>query len=93
MDFNNKIQEFVKNVLSASPINYNDYKILDVDLSRVYLAIDSDVNNYNIRMWNISNSHIDFTIFKLVEDHGETVCEGYYNLISNLVRIDTKKSF
>ena len=74
------INKFVNYVIDTANINSENVKILDYDLDRVYLAIDSEENNYNIRMWNITNDYIQFTLYKLVDDHGEDVANGVFEI-------------
>lgn len=72
------IEMFVKEVMEKAGIDINRVCILDNDLSRIYLAVDGNENNYNIRMWNIKEQCIEYTLFKLLEDYGEEVIKGEY---------------
>ena len=69
-------ETFVKSVLSASKLSYNNFVIDDYDCDRVYLHIDG--KEYNIRTWDIDSKGIRYTLFEIVGDHGEEVCNGYY---------------
>jgi hypothetical protein len=59
------------------------YEIEDWDLDRVYLMVGKE--EYTIRMWNITDTYIRWTLFIDVPDedggsHGEEVIEGLYIL-------------
>lgn len=49
------------------------------DLDRLYFILGNE--EYDIRMWNIGiNGEVDYTLFRLVENHGEEVDKGTYYL-------------
>ena len=77
---NNKIVDFVDSVLDYASIEAYDIDILYSDLDRIELAIDSEWNNYTIRMWNIDDDGIRFTLYKYRPDiEGvEEITSGYY---------------
>ena len=77
---NEIIINFVNNVLDYASIYYSDIYILDSDLDRIELAIDSEWNNYTIRMWNIDDDGIRFTLYKHRPDiEGvKEIASGYY---------------
>lgn len=74
------INKFVNYVMRMANVAMDEVKILDYDLDRVYLAVNGTENNYNIRMWNITDDYIQFTLYKLIEDHGEEVFNGIFNI-------------
>ena len=71
---NKKYQAFINAVLSN--IDYENYEIIDVDNRRATIIVDN--NEYTIRTWNANIDGIDFTLFKMNEDHGEEVYSGFY---------------
>lgn len=75
------IDRFVNYVMEMANISITNVKILDYDLDRVYLSVNSNENNYNIRMWNITDDYIQFTLYKLVEDYGEELVDGFFNIV------------
>lgn len=74
---NKKLVAFVQHVLSRTDIEAKTITILEFDLERVFLAIDSTENNYFIRTWNIDECGITYTLFK-VGDEVERILGGYY---------------
>lgn len=50
--------------------------ISDWDLDRIYIARHGV--EYNIRLWNITVSKIDMTLYKIVGDYGEDVKSGIF---------------
>jgi len=76
---NKEIIDFVKYVVSEANIDNDNITILDFDLDRVYLAVDSKENNYTIRMWNISEYGIRFSLYKDGEIAEEIIKSKYYN--------------
>lgn len=72
-----KLEAFVQHVLSRADIDAKTVTILDFDLERVFLAIDSTENNYDIRTWNIDECGITYTLFKFGEEV-ERILGGYY---------------
>lgn len=73
-----EIIDFVKYVVCEANIDTDNISILDFDLDRVYLAIDSKENNYTIRMWNISEYDIRFSLYKNGEITEEIIKSKYY---------------
>ena len=47
-----------------------DYSISDYDLSRVYLDVGGDTDNYTIRMWDMRLGYIRFSLFRKEDNHG-----------------------
>ncbi|HZH61740.1 MAG TPA: hypothetical protein VEY70_19640 [Metabacillus sp.] len=71
--------------LAAEVLNGQNYIIEDWDLDRVYIKVDDQ--DYIIRMWNITEDDIRWTLFIDVPDedggsHGEEIDFGIfeYNL-------------
>lgn len=78
---NQIVVSLTKEALEVSELDFETCEILDYDGDRIYLAIDSKVNNYDIRTWDIREDYISYTVFRLVEDHGEDIsgyCIYYY---------------
>lgn len=60
--------------------------IEDWDLDRIYIT--SDNQEYTIRMWNVRESEVDWTLFKSVDNgdgtgHGVEQKEGVYKIKRN----------
>ena len=53
-----------------------DFSIEDADLDRVYFSMDG--HEYIVRMWNICENKIDWSLYKCIEDHGEAISNGCY---------------
>ncbi|MGE8079264.1 hypothetical protein [Peribacillus loiseleuriae] len=71
------IQDLAKQLFG----NKGEYTITDWDLDRIY--IDKDDHEYTIRMWNITDEDIRWTLFKIIPDedggsHGEEVDYGIF---------------
>ena len=74
---NKEVSAFVEYVMRAAGIDNRTVTVLDFDLDRVYLAVDSTENNYDIRTWNIDECGITYTLFKFGEEV-ERILGGYY---------------
>lgn len=74
-----KILEFVEYVKNTSALKGKNVDLIFFDLDRVYLAVDSTENNYNIRMWNINEKGIRYSLFK---DSEEIIKSNYYEFKS-----------
>ena len=71
--------------LTKQVLGNREFIIKDWDLDRVYLDVDSTQDDYTIRMWNITDDDIRWTLFKTIweEDgggHGQAEAEGIYYL-------------
>ena len=43
-----EVVEFIEYVLTAADLKCKSWKVLDIDNDNIYLAVDSETNNYNI---------------------------------------------
>ena len=75
---NKEVIEFVEYVMEIASIDRRTVSILDFDLDRVYLAVNSTENNYTIRMWNIDESGIRYSLFKDGDITEEVIRSQYY---------------
>ena len=76
-----KEEKLVVAVLKRAFGGAADFSIEDADLDRVYFSMDG--HEYILRMWNICENKIDWTLYKCIEDHGEAITDGcYYFLVS-----------
>ena len=75
---NNELLDFVSYVCNKAGFDMEKVKIIDYDLKRVYLAVDSESNNYNIRLWDIHPNVIRYSLFELVKDYGMPIIEIQY---------------
>lgn len=69
--------KFVEHVFKGEDVIIDDY-----DRSRIYIN-RNDSDTFTIRMWNVTNKHVEWTLFKniLNEDgsgHGEEIKNGVY---------------
>ena len=69
-------EKLVNAVLEKAFEEKKSFTITDADLDRVYLEIEGE--DYIVRMWNITDRTIEYTLFKCVGDHGEDVSRGVY---------------
>lgn len=72
-------EKFVDTVLYNANMPNNGYIIdkVNSDLDRLYFTMGNQ--EYIIRMWNISScGKVDYTLFKAVDNHGETIGRGIY---------------
>ena len=69
-------EKLVSAVLKKAFGEAKDYSIEDADLDRVYFSMDG--REYTVRMWNIYDNKIDWTLYKCVDDHGERITGGIY---------------
>lgn len=76
---NKEVIKFVEYVMEVANIDNRKVSILDFDLDRVYLAIDSAENNYIIRMWNINDSGIRYSLYKDGDTVEEILISQYYH--------------
>ena len=72
--------KFVDTVLYNANMENTGY-IIDkenCDLDRLYFTMDNQ--EYTIRMWNICAKcgKVDYTLYKTVDNHGETIGGGIY---------------
>ena len=75
---NKEVIAFVEYVMCAAGIDNRTVTVLDFDLDRVYLAVDSTENNYTIRMWNIGEDGIRYSLFKDGDITEEVLKSQYY---------------
>lgn len=75
---NKEVNAFVEYVMYAAGIDNRTVTVLDFDLDRVYLAVDSKENNYTIRMWNIGEDGIRYSLFKDGDITEEVLKSQYY---------------
>lgn len=75
-----QVKEFVDYVLCAANVKYTNVEIIDFDCDRVYLAIDSIENNYMIRMWNVNEYGIRYSLFEYGEVVKEIIESQYYEM-------------
>lgn len=75
------IENLVRYVMDKVGIDFSKVSILDYDIDRIYLAVDSTENNYNIRCWDISANYVSYTLYELnlEENHGISILNGIYN--------------
>jgi len=71
------IQDLAKQIFGEE----SNYKLTDWDLDRIY--IDKDDEDFTVRMWNISDDEIRWTLFKTIWDgngggHGEEMENGIF---------------
>lgn len=77
------LYEFVDCVVSHAGLKEKgDYKILDYDLDRIYLAVNGNENNYTIRTWDIREDYIRYSVFENLENCGREIvsCQVYTGL-------------
>lgn len=75
---NKEVSAFVEYVMRAAGIDNRTVTVLDFDLDRVYLAVDSTENNYTIRMWNIAEDGIRYSLYKTGDITEEILKSQYY---------------
>ena len=75
---NNELFTFVSSVCNKAGFDMEKVKIIDYDLKRVYLAVDSESNNYNIRLWDILPNAVRYSLFELVDDCGKPIIKSQY---------------
>ena len=61
LGLNSNIIRFTEIILEKAKLDYDEAEILDFDLDRIYLKIDSE--RYSIRMWNIDEKGIIYSVF------------------------------
>lgn len=76
---NKYLNILIKDAFGGTPYDDSYITVKDYDLDRVYLDVDGE--EFNIRMWNISDIdttkiEIDYTLFKILP-------EGYYKSYKN----------
>lgn len=72
-----KIKTFAKDVIDKAEIKYKVFAVVDHDLDRVLLELDGI--DYTIRMWEITEKAIRYSIFRHDEDTTvEIVGSQYY---------------
>lgn len=74
---NETIMNIVNYIMGEANINADTVKVLDYDADNIYLAIDSDNNNYNIRTWNINDTCIRYSLFRFEDGYAEEVIESH----------------
>lgn len=75
--FNANVVSFVEAVLEQANVNYHEAICVDFDLDRIYLTIDN--TPYTIRMWNIDDTGIRFSVYK---DTKTDTVELYHGFIA-----------
>ena len=71
-----ELMAFVNDVCKEAGFDSKTVKVLDYDLDRIYLAVDCESNNYNIRMWDIRDNVIRYSLFELIGDCGKAIIES-----------------
>lgn len=74
---NETILNIVDYVIGEANINADIIKVLDYDLDRIYLSIDSNDNNYNIRLWDINDTCVRYSLFKFENENTEEVIQSH----------------
>lgn len=69
-------EKLVSFVLKKAFGKAKDFSIEDADLDRVYFSMEG--HEYTVRMWNINENKIDWTLFKCVDHHEEAIIDGCY---------------
>lgn len=72
---NSNVLSFAELALDKAKVKYSQGVCRDYDLDRVYLDIDG--KDYNIRMWNIDENGIRFSVFDCSGDSGDELYHGY----------------
>lgn len=70
--------------LTQNVLCNREFIIKDWDLDRIYLDVDRTNDDYTIRMWNITENSISWTLFKTIWNddgggHGGEESEGTFN--------------
>lgn len=68
----------INHVMREANITIDRVKILDYELDRIYLAVDGEENNYNIRIWNIDDQAIRYSLFYFDQDNTEEILKSRY---------------
>jgi hypothetical protein len=63
------IANFTAYVMEQAEIT-EEYRISDYDLSRVYLDVGNNIDNYTIRMWDMRIGYIRYSLFRQEDNHG-----------------------
>ena len=69
------LEKFVEQALLQANIGYNEAIIKDYDLDRCYLIIDG--KKYDIRMWNIDDTGVRYSVFEILENSGNELYYGF----------------
>ena len=69
------LEKFVEQALLQANIDYTEAIINDCDLDRCYLIIDGKM--YDIRMWNIDETGIRYSVFEIEENSGNELYYGF----------------
>ena len=70
----NKVRKFVKAVLEKAGIKYTYYGVVDYDLRRIWLDVDN--TEYTIRIWNVTEDSIEYTLFRHDGDKAVEIGKG-----------------
>ena len=77
------VKALVQEVTAKAKLNKAIVEYYDLD--RVHFKIEEQ--GYAIRMWNIhqvgKKIFIRWTLFKLIDNHGEEICDGEFTWIDN----------
>jgi hypothetical protein len=77
-----EVIEFIEYVLTAADLKCKPWKVLDIDNDNIYLAVDSETNNYNIRLWNIyANTIIEYSLYKFEGVEAEAIFRNKFYII------------
>ena len=59
----NELAFFIFHAIATTKPDLEEFRIVDYDADRIYLTVDSDTVNYIIRMWNINEESIVYSVF------------------------------
>ena len=77
------ITPFVGFALANTRLDYDSYQI-DWEASdgkRIYVALDDGDYSYSIRIWDITEERIAFTLFDITGEEGKEILCGYYHYV------------
>ena len=69
------LEKFVEKALLQANIDYKEAIIDDYDLDRCYLKIDG--KEYDIRMWNIDDTGVRYSVLEITGDCGKELYHGF----------------
>lgn len=70
------LQEFTIYVMSKAGLLNERWKVIDYDLGRIYLAVNGEENNYTIRLWEVRENYILYSLFENIELSAVELIQG-----------------
>lgn len=67
------VEWVIRDSLKEGPWFPEEIVVLEFDLSRIWMRADGEEELYMIRLWNMTEEYIEYSLVEMLGDHGETI--------------------